>query len=245
MAVTALDIITDALEWLQVYAPGETISDADAERCLSKGNDMLDQWSNESLTCFAYSQQSGTLVPGTQSYTIGSGGAFNLTRPLRLMTGPGAAYSIDSNNNKYQMDVVTIEEWQQIPNSGNTVTSNFPDTLFYDPQFPLGILNFLPYPNQGLTAHWTSLLQLTDLAALSTTVSLPPGYKEAIQTNLAVKVWPYFKEGTPDAWRVQEAKEAKGVIKRTNMRLTPSTYDAALVSRGGNSYSIYIDGPPR
>lgn len=244
---SALDLITDALEWIGSYAPGETISDPDAERCLSKLNDMLDQWSNESLSCYAYSQQSGTLIPGQQAYTIGtSGGAnFPITRPLKLMSGPGAAYTIDTNGNKYQMSVVTIEEWQLIANSTNLSQSNFPDTLFYDPQFPLGILNFNPYPNIGYVAHWTSLLQLTDFTSLASVVTLPPGYKDALQTNLAIKIWPYFKEGMPDAWRVQEAKDAKGTVKRTNMRPTPATYDAALLSRSGNVYSIYIDGPPR
>lgn len=243
----ALDTITDALEWIGVYAPGETISDPDAERCLSKLIDMLDQWSNENLACYAYSQQSGPLVVGQQSYTIGtSGGAnFAITRPLKLMTGPGSAYSIDSSGNKYQMDVVTIEQWQLIANSSSINTSNFPDTLFYDPQFPLGILNFNPYPNQTYTAHWTSLLPFTDPTVLNSSITLPPGYKDAIQTNLAIKIWPYFLKGTPDAWRIQEAKEALGKIKRTNMRPTIATYDPALLSRTGNVWSIYIDGPPR
>lgn len=243
----ALDIITDALEWIGVYASGETISDADAERCLSKFADMLDQWSNENLSCYAYAQQSGLLIPGVQSYTIGTSGgaAFPVTRPLKLMSGPGAAYSIDSSGNKYQMDVITIEQWQLIANASNINTSNFPDTLFYDPQFPLGILNFYPYPNQGYTAHWTSLLQFTDPSVLTSAVTLPPGYKDALQTNLAIKIWPYFKEGMPDQWRIQEAKDAKGNVKRTNMRPTIATYDPALLSRTGNVYSIYTDSAPR
>lgn len=243
---TARDLIQDALEWIGVYAPGETITDADAERCLSKLNDMVDQWSNQSLACYAYLQQSASLVPNVQSYTIGTGGTFNMPRPIRLLTGPGAAYCLDSNNNKYAMAVVTIEEWQMIGNSGSTVTSDFPDTMWYDPQMPLGILNFFPYPSaQGVTAHWTSLLPLTSFTALPTTFTLPPGYKDALQTNLAIKIWPYFKDGSPDGWRVKEAGDALGNVKRTNIRLTPTPYDAALMSRSGNTYSIYIDGPPR
>ena len=50
---TAQDIITDSLNILGVYAAGETISDADLEQAFTRLNDMLDSWSNESLTCFA------------------------------------------------------------------------------------------------------------------------------------------------------------------------------------------------
>jgi hypothetical protein len=245
MAVTASDIITDALQWIGVQAPGETITDADAQRCLSNLNDMLDGWSNESLTCYAYVQQSAALQVGVQTYTIGTGGTFNMTRPLRLLKGPGAAYVLDTNNNKYQMNVVEQPEWNMIPNSGSTVTSNFPDTLFYDPQFPLGNMNFFPYPTIAYTAYWFSFLQLTDFATLATVVSLPPGYKDALQTNLGIRVWPYFKKGDPSGWQVKMAGDALGKIKRTNMRPNVAVYDPELFSRGGNSYNIYTDRPTR
>lgn len=242
---TALDIITDALIRDGIYASGETVSAADADRCLSILNDMIDSWSNESLFCYAYSQQSGPLVAGIQSYTIGTGGTFNMTRPLKLVDGPGAAYCLDANANKYAIDVVPIDQWRMIGNSGNTVTSNFPDTLFYDPQYPLGILNFFPYPNQSCTAYWMSYLQLTSFTSLTSVMSLPPGYKDALQKSLAIEIWPDFREGDPKPILMKLAGDAKAAIKRTNTRPNVAVYDAELTAKGGNSYSIYIDGPPR
>ena len=50
---TALDIIQDGLENNGIFASGEIIGDADAERSLTILNDMLDSWANESLICFA------------------------------------------------------------------------------------------------------------------------------------------------------------------------------------------------
>lgn len=242
---TALDIITDALQWINVYAPGETIPDPDAERCLSKLNDMIDGWSNESLITYAYLQQSGVLIPGQQTYTIGTGGNFNVPRPLRILRGPGAAYVLDPNSNKYEMNVVEQPEWNMIGNSGPTVQSNFPDTLFYDPQYPLGNMNFFPYPTIGYTAYWFSWLPLTDFASLTSVFALPPGYKDAMQTNLAINVWGYFKKGDPTPYFVKMAGDALGKVKRTNMKPNVAVYDPELFSRGGNSWSIYIDGPPR
>jgi len=228
---------------LGVYAPGETIPDADAQQSLTRLNDMLDSWSNESLTCYAYSQQSGTLISGQQQYSIGtSGGAnFAITRPLRINQGPGQAYCLDTNNNKYPIDVVSQEVWNTIPNSGSTVTSNYPSYLFYDPQIPLGFLNFYPYPNQGSTAYWISYLQFSDFSSLSASVSFPAGYNLALKTNLAVHLKPYFSGAQLDPDVRMQAMESKGNIKRTNMRPSIAVMEPELVSQSSGTYNIYTD----
>lgn len=240
---TALDIVTDALLRIGVYAAGETISDADAERCLSILNDMLDSWSNESLSCYAILEQSGTLQVGVSSYTIGSGGVFNMTRPLKLIDGPGAAYLQDGNGNDYPVSVVPRDKWNLIGSRGANVTSNIPDTLFYDPQFPLGIINLFPTPNIAFTLFWDSYLQLTDFTSLSSAVSLPPGYKAALQSSLALEIWPDFKpDGSmPSPLLVEIASKHKGNVKRTNIRPVEANYDPELVSRATATYNVYVD----
>src|SRR5690349_2150704 len=147
MTVQALDIISFALKRMGVYAPGETIADSDAEDCLVILNDMLDSWSNESLACFTILEQSVALVAGKASYTIGSGGDVSGTRPLRLIKTAGSAYIQDTTGQNYPVEVVERDLWNLIGNRSGIVTSQVPDTLFYDPQFPLGLLNFWPTPN--------------------------------------------------------------------------------------------------
>src|SRR5579864_478676 len=182
---TAQDMIVEALHQIAAYAPNETPTDSDLEQGLIVLNDMLDSWSNESLTCYAILEQTGQLIAGVASYTIGPGGAFNMTRPLRLIEGPGAAYSVDATGNKYQIDVIPKDEWNMIGNNTNIMNSNFVTTLWYDPQFPLGVINVWPWPNQNAPIYFDSYLQLVDFANLSQAVSLPPGYKKAIQDSLA------------------------------------------------------------
>lgn len=239
MATTAGDIITDALQMLGVYAPGETLSAADASRALVVLNDMLDSWSNESLSCYAILSQSTTLIPGVSQYTIGPGGAVNSTRPLRLINGPGAAFILDDNGNRYGVDVVPLDQWNLIGNE--EVDSDVPNTLWYDPQFPLGVLNFFPIPNIGWTANWTSYLQLSDFASLTTPVSLPPGYNLALKANLAAELNPYFTSQPlpPDVQR--KAMMSKGNIKRTNMRPLVAVYDPEIISRATPTYNVYTD----
>lgn len=240
---TAQDIIVDALELLQVYAPGEIVSDADAERMLSVLNDMLDNWSNLTLSCFSILESSFVLVPGQQQYTIGPGGFINGQRPLKILDGPGTAYVQDFNGNNYGVSVVPKDQWNLYGNRSELITSDFPDTIYYDPQFPLGIVNVMPIPTIGYTMFFDSYSQLADLSSLTATLSLPPGYKRAITTNLAMTAKPYFKTAQIDPLIVAEALKTHGDIKRTNMRTNIAIMEPELVSRAEVSYNIYTGRP--
>jgi hypothetical protein len=237
---TALDIIQDAMEMMGEYAPGEEINAADSSRGLTVLNDMLDSWSNESLTCYAILEQSLLLIPGQFQYTIGPGGYVNGPRPLSIIATEGSVYAVDFSGNIYGMDVWTRAQWNQ-RGSRNT-NSNFPDVLFYDPQFPLGILNFDPVPNIGYTVYFDSYLQIADLSSLTTPFSLPPGYKLAVTTNLAVALKPYYKDAQTNPVVAQRAMESKANIKRTNIRLNVAQYDPEILSRAPGIYNIYTDG---
>lgn len=238
---TAQDIVQDSLELLQVYAAGEVVSDADAQRTLSILNDMLDAWSNDSLACYATLEQSVVLTIGKQTYTIGPGGDINLTRPLQILDGPGTAYVQDANGNNYPVTVVPQDQWNLLGNRSNLIQSNFPDTLFYDPQFPLGIINIFPSPTSAYKMFWDSYLQLTTFPSLTTAVSFPPGYKRAIVTNLALTAKPYFKTAQLDPLILAEAMMRLGSIKRTNMRPNVAVMEPELVSRAQLSYNIFTD----
>jgi hypothetical protein len=238
---TALDVITGALTDMHVLAIGETPADSDAEYCLSKLNDMMDSWSNEALACFANTEQSGALSANVSAYTIGAGGTFNKTRPLRIGAAPGTAYVQDANGNNYPLAVVTQDQWNLLPNRTTSTNGNLPDTLFYDPQFPLGILNFFPTPNASITAFWDSFLQLSEFAALATAVSLPPGYKPAIQSNLILEIWAAYKPAgaTPEASLMRAAALHKGNVKRTNIKPVIAGYDGEIVARGSSTFNVY------
>lgn len=238
---TALDIVTDSLELLQVYSPGEQISDADYERMLSTLNDMLDVWSNLTLSCFNILEQSLVLVGGQQSYTVGPGGYVNGQRPIKILDGPGTAYVQDFNGNNYGVTVVPKDQWNLYGNRSELITSDFPDTLYYDPQFPLGIINLMPVPTINYTLYFDSYSQIGDLANLNTTLSLPPGYKRAIVTNLAVSAKPYFKTAQIDPLIIAEAMKTHGDIKRSNMRPNVALMEPELVSRAQISYNPYTD----
>ena len=236
---TADDIVQDALELLGVYAPGEDALSPDKARGFATLNAMMDSWSNESLTCFAFLTQQFTLAVGKGAYTIGPGGEIDAPRPLRLSDAAGAAYLLDVNNNRYPMDVIDQQTWNLKTTS--LVNSNLPDTLFYDPQYPLGIINIWPVPNISYPVFFMALAQLGAFPSLKAPLILPPGYYLAISTNLAVALKPYYKNAQLEPIVVARAMESKGNIKRTNIRTQVAVYDPELIARGSSTYNIYSD----
>lgn len=233
---TARDLITRAFTELQIYKPGEQLLDTDAAYGLLVANDMLDSWSNESLTCYAILEQSVQLIPGQYQYTVGPGGNVNGTRPLKLIKDPGGAYIQDNAGNTYDMEVVERDFWNLItlrgtPQGGDSINSNIPSVLFYDPQFPLGILNFYPTPNIGYTAYWDSYLQIADFSGISGAFSFPPGYKDAVQLNLSIALAPAYPRAVLSQATIKRAADAKRNIKVTNQREVVAVYDPELVSR--------------
>ena len=236
---TARSIIQGALESLQVYNPGEEASQADAARAFVLLNQMIDSWSNESLSCYAILTQSAPLVVGQSAYTIGPGGNFDMVRPLRLITTQGSCYMLDTNGNKYLMTVVPQDVWNST--TQQNIDSNFPDTVFYDPQYPLGIINVFPVPNISYVMYWDSYLQITEFAGLNSPMILPPGYEKALQDNLALEAAPYFlEEGRlPHPMLIAAASKSKGNIKRTNMRENIAIYDQELTRNAKASWNVY------
>lgn len=239
---TARDLCQDALEAMQVYAPGETATNPDIARMFATLNKMIDSWSNESLSCYANIEQSATLVPGQYRYTIGTSGSpdINATRPLAISDSYGTVYLVDQNGNRYNLEVVPQARWNLI-NNVTQVNSNIPNTLFYDPQYPLGIINIYPVPNTPYTLYFDSRLQLTRFSSLSAVMSFPPGYEKAITENLAVDGGMYFPTANLTPSLVRAAAISKGNIKRRNITEVLANYDPEIVSRAGNTYNVYSD----
>ena len=238
---TAGGIITASYQMLGYTGANETLSGADSALGLDQFNKMLDSWSNENLMCYTILEQSVVMTPGKNSYTIGKIGTpdINQTRPIRIMEGPGSAYLQDGSANNYEVTVVTHQIWNQIANRGTNTTSNIPDTLWYDPQFPNGVINLWPTPTIGYTLFFDSYQQLADAATLVTQLSLPPGYELALQSNLAILLGPFVKGALVSQDIKDIARMSKANVKRSNKRTNIAQYDRELSQTAQPTYNIY------
>lgn len=255
MAITAADMIQDALESLRVYAPGEQVTPPDLARGLGILNRMMDSWSNESLFCYTIIEQKGVLVPNQADYYIGTGqegiGEFGIgttpigtpdwimDRPLRIIQTPGTAYVLDGQNNKYYVNAVPQDQWNLVDTG--QFSGDIPDTIYYEPAFPYAIMHVFPTPTQAFTLVWSSYLTLKRFDNPNIALNLPPGYEHAIVTNFAVLAKPYFATAVLDPDLKEASMQAKANVKRNNMRAVTAIFDPEIVSRGSTTYNIYTD----
>ena len=76
---TPLDIISRAMKDIGAIAAGEVPTADEAQDGLDMLNDMIDQWSNESMMVFYRTEIVFNTVQNTVQYTLGPGGSVGAT----------------------------------------------------------------------------------------------------------------------------------------------------------------------
>jgi hypothetical protein len=214
---TALDIIQDAYENLGVYAPGEVVSSADATRGLQVLNDMIDLWQSENIPVYALSTVTATMSNGVGAYTIGLGGTINVARPVAVQLGPGVA-TLTHSAVVTPVNVIGPTEWEQFESKATgTGSTGVVNTMFYDPQYPLGIVNVMPVPSAADTLSFPAWVAASTLSTLSTSNTFAAGGIKALKTNVAVLLKAYFLDSQLSEELMMAAIESKEAIKYTNM----------------------------
>jgi hypothetical protein len=226
--LTTLDIITGALRKIGEYAPGETLSAADSTDALSTLNGLLDMWSNEHLAVYANIENVLAWTAGKGSYTVGSGGDFNIIRPLKI-TSMYSRLTATGSSIDMPCELVAAPKYMSIGMKNQP--GPWPKLAYYDMQYPLATLYVWPVPTAPYEFHlWTD--QTFADVGLNDTFSMPQGYFLALQYNLAVLLAPeYGIEPPPTVLRL--AKSMKATLKATNANPTrEAPIDAAGLGSG-------------
>lgn len=218
---TVRDLIGDALEDLGVLASGEPVTASDAQKGLLKLNNLLESWSIESLTVYSRTIEEFSLVANTGSYTIGTGGVFNTSRPVEYENA-----SIKIDNIEYALDILGPQEWAEI--CQKSLASSIPCALHPVGTYPLDTLKIYPVPSVVSTLVLYTLKPLSSFSSINDAISLPPGYLRALSSNLAIELAPSFGK-EPSALVIEIARESKANIKRKNIKETFLKCDPALV----------------
>lgn len=243
--MTLGDLAKAILYDLGVYQPGEELSADDGAIVLARSNDWIDGLATERLTMFTETRTTWALTTAA-SYTIGTGATVNTARP----TGPEVIANIGYQDTSVSPTLETMlgpclseDAYAALPQKA--LTGVFPVFWYYNPTFGatgFGTLSPWPIPTsttlQGVIYAPTPISEFT---ALTTTVSLPPGYRRFFRTNLAVELAPAFAAAVTPQMQ-QAAMESKADIKRANYRLTDLSTDAALIFGRGVVYDINV-GP--
>lgn len=180
---TGNSLVTDAIARTANNPSGIAPTTQELSDGVTELNRMLGTWNAESGAIYADTLDSLTWTAGSASMTIGTGGNFNVTRPQVVK---GAWYR-DASNVDYELQVVSFADYQE--ERLKTLQVTIPYVLGWSPDFSTarGTLYIWPVPVADFTFRLLSMKPLADLTGAGT-VSLPPGYEDAIVMNLAVRL---------------------------------------------------------
>lgn len=239
MIIQVQDLIKAALQDIGALAKSEPMAADDANDALKKLNFMLDAWSVRSLMVLGAILESFPLTAGQRAYTIGIGGNFNTSKPSRITD----AYVRDGYNIDTPVDVVEKDEYDSYEDK--MISQARPIALYYDPgptqqtvQTGVVSLYYIPDASTPYTLFIGEQKPLTEFSAITDTVTFQSAYYEALEYNLAVRLWPqYHDSGKPVQAELKElARESMKVIETMNATIPT----AALELPGRKSvYNIY------
>lgn len=231
-----------------VLGAGQTAPAGQANFALTVLNDsLIDAWKLDRLLIHTVTRLTWTLVSGTASYTVGTGGTVSIARPSTMnMQGCRVAFIDTANGTPYTelpLDMLTDDAFQAIPQK--TLAATYPTAWYYNPTYtssaaPYGTLTLYPVTNIGTLLGVIYVPVAASSVALSDTIALPPGYTRFYRTNLALEMLDAFPVSTERAARIAlKARESKADVQRVNTRLVELGVDAALwpVQAPSNVYS--------
>lgn len=227
---TPSSLIIAALQMIGEKEIGATLSTDEQTAYLAKLNMMMESWSIQRLLIYQILQENFALTTSTGTYTIGSGGAFNTTRPIKITNA-----FVRSGTTDYDLTIIPVDSYNRIPQK--TVDGSYPTELYYDTAFAAGLatIYLYPEPSAGLTLYIDSWKQLQTFATISTTVVLPPGYELAIVSNLAIFLSAGFRSVQAEVIKI--ARDSLAAIQGLNAPVLIARLDAGIVP-GGRRFNI-------
>jgi hypothetical protein len=227
---TALDLISRSLRLLGVYAKGETPDADESADGLSALNALMGSLSNTSLV-YAKTLDTIALAGGVASITVGPSGSTITDRPVRVLD---ESY-LTNGDVTYALRLFTQQQYSDV---AVKTTQGIPGAVWPLMNMPDVQLTFYPVPIAGLTLNLWSIKQLQTFPALTTEVSLPPGYDDLLPLELAEAIGPeYERELAPASQR--RLRRLRADIALTNLEVPMLKRPSDL--RGGH-FNVLTNG---
>lgn len=233
---TPVELINLALKQAGVLGVGQTATAEDLSDCFKLYNMMLAQWSR--MRNIVYQLLDVACVgTGAQTYTVGIGGNFDIPRPSKLI----GAYCRQLSNPGLQVDfpldlLMSQTDWGRV--SPKAMTS-LPSLVYYDPQYPLGVLHVWPVPDSKYEIHIQCLADLPRTVTSFDDILMPPEYEEAIMYNLAGRLCIFYQIPLPQGLP-QLASATMATLRAANMQIGKLYMPDNLAGNGG-AYNVYTD----
>lgn len=200
---TPSEIITFAMRAGGILGVGQSALAEDYSDVFDALNGMLAMWSRKRWLVY-HELDLAVTVTGAQSYTLGTGGAFNTPRQDRLE----AAFfrqMVNSIPNLVDFPLEILESREDYNRIAlKSLATTLPRYVFFDSGYPLGSVYPWPIPQAGLgELHVCVKATLGAFTSFTQSLNVPDEYREAIWTNLAIRIAAIY----PGAFLAPETKE--------------------------------------
>lgn len=229
--MNARGIVTDALEWINRLAPGETLNADTAAFCLRRLNTLVDEWSAQAQFL---SRVFITSAAQTGNLTLGIGDWADI--PIGSVI---VSVAIDG----WSLAQLSMDRYATIV---QPTTIGSPQTFTAD---GMGSILFYPVPN-GQTIKIETRQGVQAFDDLDTEYAAAPGYAAALGVSLAVRIAPTLLGVVPAAL-VRAETRARNAVQKSDPAIIDS--DSFQVPRanggvllgggsGGSAGNVIYDG---
>jgi hypothetical protein len=216
---------------------GGTLDANEQVECLAELNTFMESCYTERLLAPSIREDSVSLSASTRTLTVGPGGQFNITRPMKIIE---PCFTRDSSGFDSPIKVIDFYSYESL--RLKSVGYTYPNALYYDQGFSAtstGKLYLYPLPIGGLTLYINSWQQLGNFSTLSQQMLLPPGYQLFVESNFAIHLASGIIPISPELAKI--AKESKAAIKGLNSYSPIMQMDTGIAS--GSPRSSILTGP--
>lgn len=181
---TPISIIQDAYFDAGLLQEGDNLNGEQIVAGLRKLTDMVNLWQTQGLKLWLNVDTPITLTAGTGTYTLGSTGTVNMTKPLRVME----AWYTDVNNIRRPLVPMSWNDYSRLSQVTNTGAIN---SYFVDKQDTLLSVFFWLIPDATAatgTAHLLLQTQVTNPISVTETMNFPIEWRIALRWGLADEI---------------------------------------------------------
>ena len=233
MSETAETLIKSALRTIGAIASGETPTTDEYADGLEAMKFMFRHWSSRNIKLY-FTTQDVIPLTGASSYTIGTGGACNSARPSSIR----GAYIGVSGGTSYPVTIIDEDKFRSISLKTLPGPAAY---LWYNPEYPLGKIWLWPVGSG--TLYVDSLKPLTEPSSITSSISFPPEYDEAIKYNLALRLCPEFgKEPSQMVTAFAIAALASIETKNFASQINVASPEILRIARGANRHANFDMG---
>lgn len=237
---TARDIVEAALKKGGIIGVGQTASSTDSNDALRDLNNLLAQWNTKRWMIFDLLDLSFTST-GTNAYTVGPGGNFNVARrPDRLE----AAYQRQLIVGGLPIDtpITIIPSYEEYSRITTKTLVSFGLSAFLQTTWPTATLLLYPIPNASMYQIHIVVKDVLPILTLDTdTSTFPSHYIPCMEFNLAKRLRQAYGKGkTPDLELNAMARDALDTVKQSNLQISELVMPRALITMS-SGYNILSD----